>query len=80
MLVDLRLLPGLGQIGIDDEGVRLGALVRWRDIENDRRLVMGHPLLREAVAHVGHYQIRNRGTVGGSLAHADPAAELPASR
>jgi carbon-monoxide dehydrogenase medium subunit len=77
MLVDLRLLPGLGQIGIDDEGVRLGALVRWRDIENDRRLVMGHPLLREAVAHVGHYQIRNRGTVGGSLAHADPAAELP---
>lgn len=77
LLVDLRLLPGLGDIGIGDARVRLGALVRWRDIENDRRLAMAHPLLREAVAHVAHYQIRNRGTIGGSLAHADPAAELP---
>jgi carbon-monoxide dehydrogenase medium subunit len=47
------------------------------DIEDDRRLETAHPLLREAIAHVAHYQIRNRGTVGGSLAHADPAAELP---
>jgi carbon-monoxide dehydrogenase medium subunit len=78
LLVDLRLLPGLGDVGIsDDAGVRLGALVRWRDIENDRRLAVAHPLLQKAVAHVAHYQIRNRGTVGGSLAHADPAAELP---
>ena len=79
LLVDLRRLPGLGEIGIGDDGggVRLGALVRWRDIESDRRLLTAHPLLSEAVAHVGHYQIRNRGTVGGSLAHADPAAELP---
>jgi len=51
--------------------------VRWRDIEDDRRLETAHPLLREATVHVAHYQIRNRGTVGGSLAHADPAAELP---
>jgi carbon-monoxide dehydrogenase medium subunit len=43
-------------------------------------VVTAHPLLREAIAHVAHYQIRNRGTVGGSLAHADPAAELPGSR
>jgi len=57
--------------------VRLGAKVRWRDIEDDARLQTAHPLLRAAVAHVAHYQIRNRGTVGGSLAHADPAAELP---
>lgn len=77
MLVDLRRLPGLNDIAIDDNGVRLGALVRWRDIEGDRRLAQAHPLLREAVAHVAHYQVRNRGTVGGSLAHADPAAELP---
>lgn len=79
LLVDLRLLPGLGdiEVGDDDAGVRLGALVRWRDIENDRRLAMAQPLLQEAIAHVAHYQIRNRGTVGGSLAHADPAAELP---
>ena len=77
MLVDLRRLPGLGNISISDDGVRLGALVRWRDIERDQRLALAHPLLREAVGHVAHYQIRNRGTVGGSLAHADPAAELP---
>jgi aerobic carbon-monoxide dehydrogenase medium subunit len=77
MLVDLRRVPGLGNIAISDSGVRLGARVRWRDIEADQRLEIAHPLLREAIAHVAHYQIRNRGTVGGSLAHADPAAELP---
>ena len=77
LLVDLRRIPELGNIDVGDDGVRLGALVRWRDIEDDRRLATAHPLLREAVAHVAHYQIRNRGTVGGSLAHADPAAELP---
>src|SRR5271155_2064154 len=77
LLVDLRRLPGLGNIVVGDDGFRLGALVRWRDIEHDDRLVAAHPLLHAAVAHVAHYQIRNRGTVGGSLAHADPAAELP---
>jgi carbon-monoxide dehydrogenase medium subunit len=77
MLVDLRRVPGLGSIAVGDGGVRLGARVRWRDIEDDRRLEIAHPLLRVAIAHVAHYQIRNRGTVGGSLAHADPAAELP---
>ena len=77
MLVDLRRVPGLGNIAMGDGGVRLGARVRWRDIEDDQRLETAHPLLREAIAHVAHYQIRNRGTVGGSLAHADPAAELP---
>jgi aerobic carbon-monoxide dehydrogenase medium subunit len=77
MLVDLRRVPGLGQIAIDGSGVRLGARVRWRDIEDDQRLETAHPLLHEAIAHVAHYSIRNRGTVGGSLAHADPAAELP---
>ena len=77
MLVDLRRVPGLGNIAVGDSGVRLGARVRWRDIEHDRRLATAHPLLREAIAHVAHYQIRNRGTVGGSLAHADPAAEMP---
>jgi carbon-monoxide dehydrogenase medium subunit len=77
MLVDLRRVPGLGDIVVDDSGIRLGARVRWRDIDVDRRLHTAHPLLREAIADIGHYQIRNRGTVGGSLAHADPAAELP---
>jgi carbon-monoxide dehydrogenase medium subunit len=77
LLVDLRKLPGLREIKISNDGVRLGALVRWRDIEDDKRLAHAHPLIKSAVGHVAHYQIRNRGTVGGSLAHADPAAELP---
>jgi carbon-monoxide dehydrogenase medium subunit len=77
LLVDLRRLPGLGNIAISDDSFRLGALVRWRDIEDNQRLMAAHPLLHAAVAHVAHYQIRNRGTVGGSLAYADPAAELP---
>jgi len=77
LLVDLRKLPGLKEIKIGPDGVRLGALVRWRDILDDQRLASAHPLLREAVSHVAHYQIRNRGTVGGSLAHADPASEMP---
>ena len=57
--------------------MRLGALVRWRDIQDDERLATAHPLLAAAIEHVAHYQIRNRGTVGGSMAHADPAAEMP---
>ena len=77
MLVDLRRLPDIDRITINGNGVWLGAKVRWRDIEDDARLLSAHPLLGAAVAHVAHYQIRNRGTVGGSLAHADPAAELP---
>jgi carbon-monoxide dehydrogenase medium subunit len=77
LLVDLRKLPDLDRITVTEQGVRLGAMVRWRDIENDARLAAAHPLLAAAVRHVAHYQIRNRGTVGGSLAHADPAAELP---
>jgi carbon-monoxide dehydrogenase medium subunit len=77
LLVDLRKLSDLKGIRISDEGVRLGALVRWRDIQDDLRLMAAHPLLKAAIAHVAHYQIRNRGTVGGSIAHADPAAEMP---
>src|SRR6202047_4761959 len=77
LLVDLRKLAELRQIKIGDDGVTLGAMVRWRDILDDARLRTAHPLLVAAVEHVAHYQIRNRGTVGGSLAHADPAAELP---
>jgi carbon-monoxide dehydrogenase medium subunit len=77
LLVDLRKLPDLNRIVIDKDGVRLGAMVRWRDIQDDRRLATAHPLLQAAIAHVAHYQIRNRGTVGGSMCHADPAAEMP---
>jgi aerobic carbon-monoxide dehydrogenase medium subunit len=77
LLVDLRKLNDLRGIRISEKGVTLGAMVRWREIEDDRRLDTAHPLLKAAIAHVAHYQIRNRGTVGGSIAHADPAAEMP---
>jgi carbon-monoxide dehydrogenase medium subunit len=76
LLVDLRKLD-LRWIDIAEDGVRLGAMVRWRDILDDARLDLVHPLLKAAIGHVAHYQIRNRGTVGGSIAHADPAAEMP---
>jgi carbon-monoxide dehydrogenase medium subunit len=77
LLVDLRKLPELRHISISQDGVALGAMVRWREILDDARLRTAHPLLVAAVEHVAHYQIRNRGTVGGSMAHADPAAEMP---
>lgn len=77
VLVDLGKIKELEKISIDGDGVRLGARARWRDIESNARLKSAHPLLVAAVSHIAHYQIRNRGTVGGSLAHADPAAELP---
>jgi carbon-monoxide dehydrogenase medium subunit len=77
LLVDLRKLKDLESISVTDKGVKLGARVRWRQIEDDERLKKAHPLLVAAIDHVAHYQIRNRGTVGGSLAHADPAAEMP---
>src|SRR5579871_711268 len=77
LVVDLRKLTELREIKIGADGVTLGAMVRWRQILDDARLRTAHPLLVAAVEHVAHYQIRNRGTVGGSIAHADPAAEMP---
>jgi carbon-monoxide dehydrogenase medium subunit len=77
MLVDLGRIAGLDGIEVDDGGVRLGARDRLCDIEAHLHLATAHPLLETAVRHVAHYAIRKRGTVGGSLAHADPAAELP---
>jgi aerobic carbon-monoxide dehydrogenase medium subunit len=78
LLVDLRKIPDLRGIEIGANGVRIGALVRWRDILDSAALKEALPLLPEAIEHVAHYQVRNRGTIGGSLAHADPAAEMPA--
>jgi carbon-monoxide dehydrogenase medium subunit len=77
LLIDLRKLTDLRAIRITPDGIALGAMVRWCDIEADVGLRTAHPLLVAAVAHVAHYQIRNRGTIGGSMAHADPAAEMP---
>src|SRR5262245_18328333 len=77
LLVDLRKVRGLDRIDIGPQEIKLGAKVRWRDILDSQELRKAHPLLVAAISHVAHYQIRNRGTVGGSLAHADPAAEMP---
>lgn len=77
VLVDLKNVPDLAYVRVQADGVHIGARTRWRDIEDDPQLSAAHPLLKEAVKHIAHYQVRNRGTVGGSLAHADPASELP---
>ena len=77
-LVDLRHIAGLDQIEIVGREIKIGAMTRWRMIEESRELKRTVPVLPAAMEHVAHYQIRNRGTVGGSLAHADPAAEFPA--
>jgi len=77
-LVDLNEIPGLDAIRIDDGHLTLGAMARQRAVERSALVREGCPLLADAAPQIGHVQIRNRGTVGGSLAHADPAAELPA--
>jgi len=76
-LIDLNLVEGLDQIKFDDQTLSLGTMVRQRDVERSASIVERLPILREAIEQVGHPAIRNRGTVGGSLAHADPSAELP---
>lgn len=79
VLIDLNRVPGLD--GIErgaGGGLRIGAMTRQRRLEEDPLVARHAPLLREAVPFIAHPQIRNRGTIGGSLAHADPAAELPA--
>src|SRR5688500_9659269 len=68
ILVDIGRLPGLSEIEIMADAVRLGALLRWRDLERSKELLLAHPLLHHMTAHIAHYQIRNRGTIGGSLA------------
>jgi aerobic carbon-monoxide dehydrogenase medium subunit len=77
LLVDIQKLAGMDEIKVTAEGLRVGARVRWCQIEEDARLASAHPLFQFMIDHVAHYQIRNRGTVGGSLAHADPSAEMP---
>ncbi|HWD02175.1 MAG TPA: xanthine dehydrogenase family protein subunit M [Amycolatopsis sp.] len=73
VLVDVNRIPGLATITPVDGGVRLGALVRHARLATQQN----HPLLAEAARWIGHTAIRTRGTTGGSIAHADPSAELP---
>lgn len=77
-LIDLSGLASLRGIAVHDEVLRIGAMTRQRDLELSADIAEHCPLMAEALRHVGHRQTRNRGTIGGSLAHADPGAELPA--
>jgi len=78
VVVDLNRVAGLGDVRHDGVALRLGALVRQHALERDGRIAAAAPLLAEAAPAIGHVQTRARGTVGGSVVHADPAAELPA--
>ena len=77
VLIDVNGLTPLSYIRAEDGVVAIGALTRQREVERSAVARARCPLVTDAVLHVGHAAIRNRGTVGGSLVHADPAAELP---
>jgi aerobic carbon-monoxide dehydrogenase medium subunit len=78
LIVDIGAIAELRGIAVSGEVIAIGALTRHVDLARSPEIAAHAPLLTEAVAHVAHPAIRNRGTLGGSLAHADPASELPA--
>jgi carbon-monoxide dehydrogenase medium subunit len=79
MLIDINPLAELAGVKSGAaECVRIGALTRYRNLERDPATERDLPLIHEALPHIAHPQIRNRGTIGGNLAHADPASEMPA--
>ena len=77
-VVDITALPELTEVSVQDGRLRMGALLRHCELASSQLIAEAAPLLRDAAHHIGHPAIRNRGTIGGSLALADPAAELPA--
>jgi CO/xanthine dehydrogenase FAD-binding subunit len=79
LVVDINGIEELDYLGADDGPLRIGAMTRQVALERSELVRRRWPLLHKAVRFVGHQQIRSRGTVGGSVAHADPAAELPAA-
>ncbi len=78
LLIDLNGIGGLSGIAVIGDIVRIGAMTRYAALERAPEIARHVPLLAQAVPHIAHAAIRNRGTIGGSLAFADPAAELPA--
>lgn len=77
-IIDLNRIEGMSYVRREDGHLVVGAMTRQRTLELDESAADAVPVLRDILSHVGHVTIRNRGTVGGSMAHADPAAELPA--
>ena len=79
VIIDINRVDGLGIIRpVDGGGISVGALARYRTLERDSAFAAKFHLVAEALPHIAHPQIRNRGTIGGNLSHADPASELPA--
>lgn len=76
-LIDINAVQGLDQIQVDGESVRVGALVRYETLEHSPVIAQHLPLLAEMVPYIGDRQVRNRGTLGGSLVQGDPTAEVP---
>src|ERR1051325_282135 len=76
-IVDLNRVAELNYIRVEAGELRIGAMTRQRALEKSPVVAEGWPLLHEMTRYIGHVQIRNRGTVGGSIAHAFPSAELP---
>jgi CO/xanthine dehydrogenase FAD-binding subunit len=77
-LVDINRVSSLDYIEAREGYLAIGAITRQRDVERSALVLQRYPLVADVIQHIGHAQIRNRGTVVGSIAHADPAAELPA--
>ena len=78
VVVDINRVEGLAGIASDAGGMTIGAMTRQRQIERSAEIGDKFPVISAAIPHIAHFQIRNRGTIGGSLAHSDPAAEIPA--
>lgn len=78
ILIDINEIDGLAGIRSSSGATRIGALTRYRALQRDAAFALTFPLIGEALPHIAHPQIRNRGTIGGNLSHADPASELPA--
>jgi carbon-monoxide dehydrogenase medium subunit len=78
ILIDVNGIEDLAGIRSSGAATRVGPLTRYRALQRDAALTRAFPLIGEALPHIAHPQIRNRGTIGGNISHADPASELPA--
>src|SRR5215469_11567787 len=77
LLIDVNRIPELAGVGRDNGSIRIGAMTRHRELEASCEAADAEPLIARAAREIGHLAIRSRGTIGGSIAHADPAAEWP---